>query len=70
LHIIGQRIRRERKKQQLTLQKLSNKSGLAISSLCDIEKGRFTPSLESLYKIAGALGVKITFFYLRITKIA
>lgn len=62
MQYIGETIHRERKRQKLTLKKLGNRSGLATSSLCDIEKGRFVPSIESLYKIANALDVPVAFF--------
>lgn len=63
MYCLGEKIHQERKRQGLTLKALAEKSGLAVSSLCDIEKGRFVPSLESLYKIAYALGVSVTVFF-------
>ncbi|MEW5952135.1 MAG: helix-turn-helix transcriptional regulator [Bacillota bacterium] len=62
MQYLGEMVNRERARQKMTLKNLADKSGLAISSLCDIEKGRFVPSLESLYKIADALGVPVTLF--------
>lgn len=44
----------------LTLQELSEKTGISISTLCRIENELVSPSLESLERIAIALDVRIT----------
>ncbi|MCL6635256.1 MAG: helix-turn-helix domain-containing protein [Peptococcaceae bacterium] len=59
---IGKRIREARKKAGLTQAALGKKSGLATSTICDIEKGRIKPSLDSLERIAAALGAAPSFF--------
>ncbi|MTI83288.1 MAG: helix-turn-helix transcriptional regulator [Firmicutes bacterium] len=64
---IGNKIHQARHNKRLTLKQVSNETGLAVSSLYDIEKGRFVPSLESLYKIAGALDSPIVLFCPKIT---
>lgn len=60
--VIGKRIREARKTVGLTQAMLGEKSGLATSTICDIEKGRSKPSLKSLERIAIALGVTPSFF--------
>lgn len=60
--VIGKRIREARKTLGLTQAALGKKSGLATSTICDIEKGRSKPSLDSLERIATALGVTPSFF--------
>lgn len=51
----GNAISRQRKKLGLTQEKLSLKTGLSRSYIADTESGRYTPSLNSAYKIAKAL---------------
>lgn len=54
---IGEVINQERKKSGLTLKQLSSKAEISCSYLCDIEKGRSTPSLNTLKKISVGLGI-------------
>jgi transcriptional regulator with XRE-family HTH domain len=54
---IGEKIREERKKQNLKQLELAKKAGISNTYLSDIEIGRTTPSIKSLMKIADALGV-------------
>ena len=56
---VGNRIRRERKKQNLTLEELCELSGVAYATLNKIEKGNTDISLNSLQSILHALGMKI-----------
>lgn len=58
---IGQCIRNLRKSLGMTQLVLGEKSGLATSTICDIEKGRCKPSIESLERIAQALKVNPAF---------
>jgi len=44
----------------LTLQELSELTGISISTLCRIENELVSPSLENLERIAIALGIRIT----------
>lgn len=52
---IGKRIREERKKQHLTLEKLSAEADMGLVYLGEIERGVKMPSLTALIKIANAL---------------
>lgn len=56
---IGSRIKKLRKQQNLTLKELSEKVGISISFLSDIENGRSNPSLERLKQLAKALNTTI-----------
>ena len=60
---IGQNIRRIRKDRELTLKQLSRRTGLSVSLLSQIERAESSASVSSLYKIAVALGVKLTVLF-------
>src|SRR5262249_27805492 len=49
---LGQRLRELRQGRDLTLLQLSNETSLSVSYLSDMERGRTTPSLDTLEKIA------------------
>lgn len=57
---VGQNIRRIRKEHGLTLKQLSRRTSLSVSLLSQIERAESSASVSSLYKIAVALGVKLT----------
>ena len=57
---IGQKIKLLRKERDMTLAELSKKSGVALATLCRMEKGKMTGTLESHANIAKALSVKLT----------
>lgn len=56
---IGIRIKEERNKQKIRQKDLSQLVGISNTYLCDIEKGRTSPSLETLKKIADVLKIKV-----------
>jgi transcriptional regulator with XRE-family HTH domain len=56
---IGEVIREQRKRQNLSATYVANKAQIAKSTLCDIEKGRLTPSIKTLSKISNALGCNL-----------
>ena len=60
---VGERLHELRELHELSLRSLAMKSGLSIHTLSMIEKGRTTPSISTLYKLAEALGVPITYFF-------
>ena len=62
--MIGAKIRFLRKQKNLKQVQLAEKAGLACSTLCDIEKGRLSPSIKSLEKIAEALEMPVAKFFL------
>lgn len=59
MHIIGTQIRKERKRQLLTIEQLAEKSGITDNFLGKIERGEGMPSLPTIDSIACALNVSI-----------
>ncbi len=56
---LGERIREERRRGKLTLEKLSQKIGLSKSFLSQVERSLAQPSVSSLKKIARELGISV-----------
>lgn len=54
---LSAKLRELRTKNKLTLKELSEKSGISISFISDIENGRRNPSIEKLKLLAKALDV-------------
>lgn len=61
---MGERIRRRRQQQELSLQQLADRTGLTPSFLSQVERGVTEPSISSLRRIARALGVPVFYFLL------
>jgi transcriptional regulator with XRE-family HTH domain len=57
---LGARIKALRTERELQQRQLAEKAALTPSMVSQIESGRLTPSLNTLGRIAGALGVPIT----------
>ena len=55
-------IQERRKQLRITLQELSNRAGLSTAFLSQAERGKTTPSLMSILKLAEALEVDIDYF--------
>lgn len=60
---IGTRIRGRRHESGLTLKQLANRTGLSVSLISQIELGKSAASMSTMYKLAAALGVKMTYFF-------
>jgi transcriptional regulator with XRE-family HTH domain len=60
---VAHRLRQLRESEQISMRELARRSGLSANALSMIERGRVSPSVSTLYKIAGALGVSITRFF-------
>lgn len=60
---IGAELRRLRQEQRLTLKEVSEKSGLSVSFLSQVERDVSTLTFTSVRKIAEALGVSMNFFF-------
>ncbi|MCH8529243.1 MAG: XRE family transcriptional regulator [Saccharospirillum sp.] len=58
----GGRIRDLRRRAGLTLQELSDKAGISVGFLSQVERDKATPSLGTLAQLASTLGVSIEFF--------
>lgn len=56
-NIFGQRVRLLRKTQNLTQEELAEKAGLSYKFIGEIERGAANPTLDTIEKIASALGV-------------
>ena len=54
---VGERLRRARKAQQVTQLELAARTGVAHSTVVRIERGLAKPTIETVGKLAGALGV-------------
>jgi DNA-binding response OmpR family regulator len=63
LAAIGARIRAERKRQELTLKQVAERTRLSVSLLSQIERAESAASVSSLYKIAGALKTPLQSFF-------
>ncbi|MFC1879185.1 helix-turn-helix domain-containing protein [Chloroflexota bacterium] len=57
---IGQRIRELRMEHGLSMRAVARLSGLSANALSHIERGKSSPSVSTLYKIADALEIPIT----------
>jgi transcriptional regulator with XRE-family HTH domain len=57
------RLRELREARGISMRTLATKSGLSANALSMIERGRTSPSVSTLYKLADALGVSITAFF-------
>ncbi len=60
---IGAEIRRQRKKQDMTVAGLAEAAGLSQSMLSKIETGQTSPSLTTLAAVADALAVPLSSFF-------
>jgi transcriptional regulator with XRE-family HTH domain len=60
---VGGRLRELREARSTSMRALAAKSGLSANALSMIERGRTSPSVSTLYKLADALGVPITEFF-------
>jgi len=61
--LVGNRLKNLRKERNLTLKYLAEKTGVSISFLSQVERGKSSVTLESLKKIADALGVNPSIFF-------
>jgi transcriptional regulator with XRE-family HTH domain len=60
---LGARLRRLRKRRDLTLQALSDATGLSVGMLSQIERDVSSPSIRSLQRLSDALEVPIGWFF-------
>jgi transcriptional regulator with XRE-family HTH domain len=62
-HTIGQRLRRLRDAQRLSLRALAERVGVTASLLSQVETGQVKPSVDTLFAMAEALGVSPSEFF-------
>lgn len=60
---VGERVKGLRKGNEMTLKELSEATGFSIGFLSQLERGLTTVAIESLEKIAKAMKVDITYFF-------
>ena len=60
---VASRLRELREARGISMRSLATKSGLSANALSMIERGKTSPSVSTLYKLADALGVSITAFF-------
>ena len=57
---ISERLKALRKQHGLKLREISKETGLSVSYISDIERGRTMPSLETCGKLAEVYGVSLS----------
>ena len=62
MRTIGENIREIREKADMTLKEVSENTGVSISFLSDIERGRTLPSLKTLQKLANMYKYNLAVF--------
>jgi transcriptional regulator with XRE-family HTH domain len=60
---VGTRLRELRQMRGISMRALATKSGLSANALSMIERGKTSPSVSTLYKLADAMGISITTFF-------
>ncbi len=60
---VGGRLKELREARNVSMRTLATKSGLSANALSMIERGKTSPSVSTLYKLADAMGVSITAFF-------
>jgi transcriptional regulator with XRE-family HTH domain len=60
---VGNRLRQLREAHKISMRTLAAMSGLSANALSMIERGKTSPSVSTLYRIAGALAVPVTDFF-------
>ena len=66
---IGLRIKQERNKRRMTQEKLAESAGVNESYIGQLERGAKNPSLETLIKIANALGVTLDYLLMDVSEV-
>ncbi|MGF1894055.1 helix-turn-helix domain-containing protein [Vibrio campbellii] len=61
--IVGRKIKEIRKKKSLTIQELSEKSGMSVGHISRLENGLKSPTISTLERLANALDVPIVYFF-------
>ncbi len=59
---LGRRVRRLRSERRMTLKQVESASGLSATHLSEIERGRTSPTIGALTRIARALEKDVSFF--------
>lgn len=62
--LFGRAVRKRRRELDLSQEELAERSGLHRNYISDIERGDRNPSLENIYKLAKALGIKVSALFI------
>ena len=60
---VGNRLRQLREARGVSMRTLATMSGLSANALSMIERGKTSPSVSTLYRLADALGIPVTDFF-------
>lgn len=60
---VGQRLAQLREERGLSVRALARLSGLSANAISMIERGRTSPSVSTLYRLADAIGIPVTAFF-------
>lgn len=60
--LVGRNLRRLRRQHRLSLEELSRQSGVSRAMLGQVEQGKSIPSIKTLWQVAQALGVSVSWF--------
>ncbi len=60
---LGARLRILRKERRLTQRELATQAGISVNAVSLIERNEISPSVSTLQSLAGALNVKISYFF-------
>jgi transcriptional regulator with XRE-family HTH domain len=58
--VVGALVKAVRKSRHLSMTELARRSGVSQPFISQVERGQFTPSLATLYRLAGALSVSVS----------
>ena len=59
---LGRRIREARQQRGMTLKEMDETAGLSATHISEIERGKTSPTIGALIRIAGALGREVSYF--------
>ncbi|MCK4409672.1 MAG: helix-turn-helix transcriptional regulator, partial [Candidatus Eisenbacteria sp.] len=59
---VGKRLKEVRRQKEMTLKEVAQSSGMSPTHISEIERGKTSPTVGALRKIAGALGKDTAFF--------
>lgn len=60
---IGSQVRKYRNLKRWSLRELGKRSGLAVSTLSDVENDKAMPSIKALTRVAEALGIDLDYLF-------
>ena len=59
---IGEKVKKFRRGKHLTLKEVASRSGISIAHVSEIERGRVSPTVGTMGKLATGFGKPISFF--------